>query len=120
MTHPPMSVTDYRKYRELMRFIDKTNLAIEEALALQRKHFSGLGTDKPVMLKPRKQPLTSSAATFVIRRLALEGDPEDYVLPRYLVYTPPTKPIDLDEHGFPREELSPLQAAAKRLAQRCR
>ncbi|GAB1717051.1 MAG: hypothetical protein NTAFB05_20930 [Nitrobacter sp.] len=111
--HKPMSVYEYRKAGELLRFIDHTDLKMEEALALQRKHFTGLGTDKPVMLKPRKQPLTGSAATFVIRRLALEGDPEDYVLPRYLFCPPPPEPIDL-------KASSPLQAAAERLAQRCR
>jgi hypothetical protein len=111
--HKPMSVYQYRKYHELMRFVERTNLKVEDVLALQRKHFTGLGTDNPTMLKPRKQPLTESAATFVIRRLALEGDPEDYVLPRYLFCPPPPEPIDL-------KTSSPLQAAAERLAQRFR
>lgn len=89
MTRKQVPLNRYWRLPALLRFLDNTELEIEQALTLQRKHFSGLGTDKPTMLAPRTRQLVSSAENFIIKCIGLDGDPEDYVVPRYVVYTPP-------------------------------
>jgi integrase len=73
--------------RDYVRFIVRTGLRVEEALRLQRMHFTGLGTDDRVMevrgtkttAAHRTLPMLREAADIVISRIGLEGDPEDYL-----------------------------------------
>jgi integrase len=79
---------------DYLRFILTTGLRVQEALRLQRMHFAGLGTDKPVMLVPGTKteaaqaplPLLPDAVTIITRRVGLAGDLEDYLFAGERVY----------------------------------
>lgn len=85
--------------RDYVRFIVRTGLRVEEALRLQRMHFTGLGTDSPTMevrgtktkAAHRTLPLLSEAADIIISRIGLDGDPEDYLFAGQRAYR---------KHGF--------------------
>lgn len=73
--------------RDYVRFIVRTGLRVQEALRLQRMHFTGLGTENPIMevrgtktkAAHRTLPLLRDAADIIINRIGFEGDPEDYL-----------------------------------------
>lgn len=80
--------------RDYVRFIVRTGLRVEEALRLQRMHFTGLGTENPVMevrgtktrAAHRTLPMLRDAADIVISRIRLEGDPADYLFTSQRIY----------------------------------
>lgn len=88
--------------RDYVRFIVRTGLRLEEALRLQRMHFTGLGSESPTMevrgtktkAAHRTLPLLSEAADIIISRIRLEGDPEDYLFAGHDAYPKPG-----DNHG---------------------
>ena len=74
---------------DYVEFICETGLRVEEALRLERRHFSGLGTERPYLVVPgtktegaaRPIPLSTRAQEIALERLGLVADPRSPLFP---------------------------------------
>jgi hypothetical protein len=93
------SLTGGVDLKDFLYFLKKCPMRMGAAYALQRKHFSGLGTKNPTVLVQdadgtyTRKMLHVKAAKIIIKYIGREGDPEDrpfpsqYTMPRFFTGT---------------------------------